>query len=223
MRDIIIIGAGPAGSGLAHALARRGWDVLLVERDRLPRHKVCGEFLSPESRGSLRALGLLNAVAALGPAPIEGAAITAPSERALRVDLPGAAWGVSRYALDAALAAAATQAGAEVRMGVSAASYHVGADGMATVRLRGVGGAEEVRARTVVVACGRHPVRGLRARPARVPERTAVGVKCHVAGAEAGCAVELFLFEGGYAGLAPVEGGLVNLCLLASRAALRRA
>ena len=46
-RDVVVIGAGLAGSGIAAALAQRGWDVLLVERDRFPRHKVCGEFLPP--------------------------------------------------------------------------------------------------------------------------------------------------------------------------------
>jgi flavin-dependent dehydrogenase len=223
MRDIIIIGAGPAGSGLAHALARRGRDVLLLERDYFPRHKVCGEFLSPESRASLRALGLLDAVAALAPVSIGRAAITARSGLALRVELPGAAWGVSRYALDAALTGAAQNAGVELRAGASAISYHTRADGTAAVRLRAAGGAEEVYARAVVVACGRHPARGLRARPARNPERAAVGVKCHVAGTASQSDVELFLFDGGYAGLAPVDGGLVNLCLLATRGALRRA
>jgi flavin-dependent dehydrogenase len=222
MRDIIIIGAGPAGSALAHVLARAGWDVLLLERDTFPRHKVCGEFLSPESQASLAALGLRDTVAALGPARMGVARVTAASGRALDVGLPGEAWGVSRFALDAALAGAAARAGAELRCGVSAVAL-AASGGATTVTLRGTQDAEQVTARAAVIACGRYPPRGLRARAPRPPEQTAVGVKCHFGGVAPGPEVELYLFDGGYAGLAPVEGGRVNLCLLASRGALRRA
>lgn len=223
MRDIIIIGAGLAGSSLAHALARGGWDVLLLERDTFPRHKVCGEFLSPESQGTLQALGLREAVAALGPTPMREALLTSQRGRALRVALPGVAWGVSRFALDQALAQAAAGAGAELRCGVSAQAIEPMPDGTCAVMVRTGQEAERVAARSAVVACGRHPARGLRARPLRPVERTAVGVKCHVAGIAPAPEVELYLFDGGYVGLAPVEGGRVNLCMLASRAALRRA
>ena len=47
--DLIIVGAGPAGSACAITAARSGAKVLLLEKDRFPRHKVCGEFVSPES------------------------------------------------------------------------------------------------------------------------------------------------------------------------------
>src|SRR5205807_8957173 len=47
--DLIIAGAGPAGSACAITAARAGARVLLLEKDRFPRHKVCGEFVSPES------------------------------------------------------------------------------------------------------------------------------------------------------------------------------
>jgi flavin-dependent dehydrogenase len=68
--DAIIVGAGPAGSTLATSLAEQGWYVLVVERDFLPRHKVCGEFLSPEAQKTLRALGLYEVITALDPVPL---------------------------------------------------------------------------------------------------------------------------------------------------------
>jgi flavin-dependent dehydrogenase len=223
MKDIIIVGAGLAGSGLAHALARQGWDVLLIERDVFPRHKVCGEFLSPESQGSLAALGLRDTVAALEPTRMVAAALTARAGRTLRVGLPGEAWGVSRYALDAALAQAAERAGAELRCGVGVSAVKREADAHYTVMARGGRETVAFQARAVVIACGRHPARALRAVPLRDPERTAVGVKCHFTGVASGSDVELYLFDGGYVGLAPVEDGRLNLCMLASRRAMRRA
>jgi menaquinone-9 beta-reductase len=223
MHDIIIIGAGLAGSSLAHVLARNGWGVLLLERDTFPRHKVCGEFLSPESQGSLAALGLHDTVAALGPTCMADAELTARSGRSVRVALPGVAWGVSRYALDAALAQAAAQAGAELHCGVTASAVEREADGCYTATARSGGELIRLRARTVVMACGRHPPRALRAVPLRAPELTAVGVKCHFTGIALRPEVELYLFDGGYVGLAPVENGRLNLCMLASRTAIRRA
>ena len=50
MYDLIIIGGGPAGSAAAITAARCGAKVLLLERGHFPRHKVCGEFVSAESR-----------------------------------------------------------------------------------------------------------------------------------------------------------------------------
>src|SRR5580693_3654770 len=49
MRDLIVIGGGPAGTSAAFTCARGGARVLLLERGRFPRHKVCGEFVSAES------------------------------------------------------------------------------------------------------------------------------------------------------------------------------
>ncbi len=107
MRDVVVIGAGLAGSGIAATLAQQGWDVLLIERDAFPRHKVCGEFLSPESQASLHALGLYAAVAALDPCPVTNVRLVTQNGAIVEAALPGHAWGVSRYALDGALATAA--------------------------------------------------------------------------------------------------------------------
>jgi flavin-dependent dehydrogenase len=113
--DVVIVGAGPAGSALAISLATAGWHVLLVERERLPRHKVCGEFLSPEAQGTLSALGIDPLIRALAPVNLSGAQVTTASGRTIDLEMQGQAWGISRYALDAALAAAAEESGAEVQ------------------------------------------------------------------------------------------------------------
>jgi flavin-dependent dehydrogenase len=221
--DVLIIGAGLAGSAIAIALAGRGWDVLLVERDRFPRHKVCGEFISPEAQTTLAALGLKEMVAGLQPAPIQQATLVTGQGKTLHVSLPGIAWGVSRYRLDAALATAAQQRGAQLCTETTVLGYEPTATGY-TVHLRGKQGSGKVQARALIAAGGRHTLASLppRARPpGRAQQR--VGVKGHFGGVAMPAAVELFFFPGGYAGVSPIENGGVNLCLLADYAAFARA
>ena len=65
--DVIVAGAGPAGAYVAHALARGGADVVLLDRARFPRDKPCSEYLSPEAARLLDAMGALEAVEAASP------------------------------------------------------------------------------------------------------------------------------------------------------------
>jgi len=55
---INILGGGPAGSAAALAALREGTQVRMVEKSKLPRHKVCGEFFSPEIGPELEKLGV---------------------------------------------------------------------------------------------------------------------------------------------------------------------
>lgn len=215
-RDVIIIGAGPAGSSLAAALVDRGWDVLLVERDHLPRHKVCGEFLSPEAQVSLRNLDLFEAVAALHPCAVSAATIVTQSGIQFTTPLPGQAWGISRFAMDAALATVATRRGVELWANATVRSFAEDAQGY-TVRVGRHNRIETVTTRTIIAAGGRHTQPGLppRSRPLARRQR-AIGVKAHYRGVTMPAAVELFFFPGGYVGINNIEDGRVNVCLLAS-------
>jgi heterodisulfide reductase subunit A-like polyferredoxin len=56
--DAVIVGAGPAGSSAAILLARAGWSVALVEKQRFPRRKVCGECIAASNLSLLDALGI---------------------------------------------------------------------------------------------------------------------------------------------------------------------
>jgi flavin-dependent dehydrogenase len=219
MYDVIIIGAGPAGSSLAAALARRGFQVLLAEGKELPRHKVCGEFLSPESLQSLRALGLYHRVADLRPETMRSALLVGHRGLSLRLPLPGDAWGISRFALDAALLAAAREAGADVRTGTPASL--IAPEGR-TFRVA-VGGVW-LEARAVIAAWGRQTCPGLRAHKPPPAPRAWVGLKRHYEGAAPGDGeVALYFVAGGYVGLAPVEGGRLNCAALVSQPAFAAA
>jgi menaquinone-9 beta-reductase len=220
--DLVVIGAGLAGSCLAAAVAQRGWRVVLLERQRGPRHKVCGAFLSPEAQASLHALDLHATVAALAPAEIRRAAIISRQGQRLDMALPGVAWGVSRFRLDAALAHAAAQAGATVREGMTGMALTQREDGYEVEVRDGTAERTSISARTVVVACGRHVVPGLRPPQVAAPRQMYVGVKCHYTGLQLPPEVRLYLFEGGYVGLSPIEDGQANLCLLANEEAFAR-
>src|ERR1700681_2540097 len=56
--DVIIVGAGPAGSTTAFYLAQAGLDVLLLEKARVPREKVCGDGLTPRAVKALVGMGI---------------------------------------------------------------------------------------------------------------------------------------------------------------------
>jgi 2-polyprenyl-6-methoxyphenol hydroxylase-like FAD-dependent oxidoreductase len=234
-RDVIIVGAGLAGSSMAAALAQRGWDVLLVERDRLPRHKVCGEFLSPEAQHSLARLGVLDAVAALAPVPLHGAALTTPGGGSVQMALPAAAWGLSRHALDAGLAAAAVRCGAEFWPATVVTGVTRGENG-SSVQVRRQRQPLTLAARAVIFACGRHSAAALPPRgaadgktdgktDARRGWRHCAGLKRHYTGVRMEPRVELYLFPGGYVGINPIEGsageGRANVCALVTYAAFQ--
>src|SRR6476620_7458158 len=65
-KKIAIVGAGPAGSSLAIRLALKGCNVSLIEKDTFPRHKLCGEFISPGCFGHFAELGVLDEMTSAG-------------------------------------------------------------------------------------------------------------------------------------------------------------
>ena len=77
--DVLVVGGGPAGSSIAHALATRGVDVLVVDRARFPRPKPCAEYLSPQASRILSRMGALDAVERSGAAALAGIKVFAPN------------------------------------------------------------------------------------------------------------------------------------------------
>ncbi|MDZ4862718.1 MAG: FAD-dependent oxidoreductase, partial [Gemmatimonadota bacterium] len=76
--DVLVAGAGPAGSATAIHLARAGHHVVVVDRARFPRDKACSEYLSPECVRQLDGLGLLPALRQAGAQPLHGTRVFAP-------------------------------------------------------------------------------------------------------------------------------------------------
>jgi flavin-dependent dehydrogenase len=236
--DLLVVGAGPAGAAIAALAATDGARVTLLDRDRFPRDKVCGEFLSAEGCGVVSRLGVLHRLVAAGAPRLRSCRISAPGGLAVDLPLPllpgaGAeARGISRRWLDAALVELAAARGAEVLERTEALGPILEDGRVRGLRLREVGGGRtsELRAPLVVAADGRRSVlvRSLHPRlgePRRGRPRSRFGLKAHYAVADARLEgrVELHLVDGGYVGLAPVENGRWNLCAQVTRRALRAA
>src|SRR3982750_2887080 len=75
--DIIVIGAGPAGSTAALLLARAGWSVAVVEKSEFPRRKVCGEFISAPALSLLARSGVIDEILARAGPEIRNVAVYA--------------------------------------------------------------------------------------------------------------------------------------------------
>src|SRR5882724_13433345 len=86
--DVIVVGGGPAGSTLAWDLARRGVDILVVERARFPREKVCGDYVEPRGLRILQRMGCLERLEAAGPLPITRSATFVEWECRYSAEIP---------------------------------------------------------------------------------------------------------------------------------------
>jgi flavin-dependent dehydrogenase len=209
MAGTLVLGGGLAGPAAAIWLARSGQTVTLWDRERLPAHKICGEFLSWEAQAWLVDLGL--DLDALGAVSIDHVRLVTARKSAVG-RLGFTARSVTRRALDAALLDLASAAGAAVERGITA--REVLSDGHV------VAAHATVRPDTLFVATGKHNVRGV-GRDGAGTLNHQLGFKAYYRLTPAERAalsghVELILFEGGYAGLQMVERDAANLCFLVS-------
>jgi geranylgeranyl reductase family protein len=107
--DVLVVGAGPAGSACAQWLANAGQQVLLVDQHDFPRDKVCGDGLIPDTHAALKRLGVLEEVMSQAT-PVTDVRFVGP--RGGRIDVPGTLSVLPRKVLDHILVRAAQRAGA---------------------------------------------------------------------------------------------------------------
>jgi geranylgeranyl reductase family protein len=159
--DLIVVGAGPAGSVAARELARRGRRVVLLEAKRFPRPKTCAGGISPSARSSLRRLGLWDRIAPEAY-EIRGIRLGAPSGRETQWVGAASAVELNRSRLDHLLARAAVEAGAELREGHEVVALVCDRGRTEGVRLAG---GDVLRATWVIAANGANGRLGTDPRP----------------------------------------------------------
>ena len=234
--QVIVVGAGPAGSSTAWHLARRGIDVLVLDRARFPRDKPCAEYLSPEASRLLDTMGALGACEGAGAAQLTGMTVRAPNGAVLRGDFAAAhgfrgfrdrGLALRRTVLDGILLERATTAGANVveeeRVTGLVRNARGAVVGVEVLDARGQ--AAERRADIIVGTDGLRSVVARRlglARARRRPRR--IAMIAHYRGvAEMGSYGEMHVERDGYVGLADVGGGLTNVAVVAPAARVKRA
>ncbi len=221
--DVIVVGAGPAGAVAATLLARAGARVRLLDRARFPRDKLCGDTINPGALGELRRLGLAAPVEAAG-LRVDGMRLTGPTGVAVEGRYPGGLHGraLLRRDLDWALVGQAVAAGVRFEPGVTVRGPLVaggsGEPSITGVIVRALGAVQTLRAPITIAADGRRSTigfaLGLARHPAR-PRRWAIGAYYQdVHGLSA--LGEMHVRRGRYIGVAPVPGGLANVCLVQS-------
>src|SRR3954469_22619243 len=221
MFDVIVCGAGPAGAIAATVLARGGARVLLLDRARFPRPKLCGDTINPGALALLRRLDVSGTVES-SALRLEGMIVTGERGARVRCAYGGDVRALSlvRSDLDAALVSSAVAAGARFEEAVLVRGPLL--DTARGHRVRGVviagrdGRDVRLPAPLVIAADGRRsrlavPL-GLARQPRR-PRRWAIGAYfSDVSGMEP--FGEMHVRHGRYLGVAPVPGALANVCLV---------
>lgn len=225
---IVIAGAGPAGTGLAIRLAKRDFEVILVEREKFPRQKLCGEFISPECLEHFRRLEVLDEMLSVGGDQISETVFYAPNGQSIRI--PSSWFGTSQNALsisraemDLRLLRKARSVGVKVLEETSVIGVLFEGERVSGVKIKSkTGQTSEIPADLTIDATGRANVLAKlvdkskkRKTPDFRPPNRLVGFKTHLRNVclEKG-RCEIYFFPCGYGGLSLIEDNRANHCFL---------
>jgi flavin-dependent dehydrogenase len=214
MYDLIVVGGGPAGSSAAITAARNGNRVLLLERGQYPRHKVCGEFVSPESLSLLGELLASSEVGLLKEAFRISRARIFIDGQVLQAMIDPAAASIARLDLDQALWDSAERCGVEAKQQVTVQKVSGSHPFLVATSIG------DFEAHAVVNASGRWSNLGASPRTNGKGKAKWVGLKAHFFESSPPPSVDLYFFDGGYCGVQPVTLGAdsgqarVNACAM---------
>ncbi|HLV25899.1 MAG TPA: FAD-dependent monooxygenase, partial [Gemmatimonadales bacterium] len=233
--DVIVVGAGPAGSTLAFRLAQLGLHVSLLDRARFPRDKPCAEYLNHGATRILGDMGVVSRLMSAGAVSLSGMNIRSPNGTWIRGEFVGKVAGrvvghalsLRRVVLDEILVELAKSAGVDVQEHAHVTDVIRDSSGRVTgVRVRDrQGGSRDLNALLVVAADGLNSTVARRlslTRRSRLLRRVAfVGHFTGVSGI--GSAGEMHVERNGFMGLAHVGGGESTAALVVPQERAREA
>jgi flavin-dependent dehydrogenase len=230
--DVIVAGAGPAGSSAAIHLATNGFSVLLADQKRFPRPKLCGEFISPECWEHFDRLGVREQMVASRGVSLRktvffarnGKSVAVPSEW---FGSAANALGLSRAEMDNNLLNRARECGVTVLEEANVSGVVIDDGRVRGVSLRTPGGQKNYLAPVTIDATGRSRTLARKVDPNdhknQRRKKPLVAFKAHLVNArieEGTC--EIYVYPGGYGGINAVEGEVANLCFIVSAEYARR-
>ncbi len=224
--DVLIAGAGPAGSAAALRLARAGFRVAAVDRARFPREKICSEYMSPEGVRHLAALGVLESVERAGGHPIHGTMVEAPRgsrltglfARAGTAPFRATGLSVPRRILDHSLVEAARAAGAEIIEATTVQGVLLDNGAVTGLAVRTEDGTRELRARLTIGADGLHSLTAKAIGDRRFGPLRRYAFVAHAADVPGlSDTAEMHVAADGYVGINPLGGGMANVALVVPR------
>ena len=212
--DAAIIGGGLAGLSLSILLAKAGYKVILFEKEKYPFHKVCGEYISMESRGFITRLGLN--LEKFDLPVIKKLRVSSPSGNILTTELDLGGFGISRFLLDHELKKIAEESGVLVKEMCKVNDVQFLQEKM-MVKFQG----GEINAKIVAGTFGKKSNLDVKWNRGFIKKKQGklnnyIGVKYHIRYDQPADNIALHNFKNGYAGISKVEGDTYCLCYLTS-------
>jgi geranylgeranyl reductase family protein len=211
--DVVIVGGGPAGSSCAAFCALAGLQTLVLEREKFPREKVCGDCLNPSCWSVLNRIGLTERVWSLPHSKLWSVEFIAIDGRGAIVDLPSGVdceISVKRSIFDDLLLIRAGELGATIREEITATAVVKNTDWKIETTT-----GENFSARILVGADGRNSTVARLCNLLPRPARERVALQAHISLPRAfGKRIVLQFLREGYSGQAPVNDTELNLCLV---------
>ena len=212
--DVAVVGGGPAGSTCAAFCAAAGLRVALIEREKFPREKVCGDCINPACLPVLQRLGLTSEIESWPHSVVDAVDFITIGGRAVRANFPAGGvkmFTIKRSVLDDRLLNRARELGALVKEEATVVTLHNTRDRDWKIDIV----RDTFLARVLVGADGRNSTVARLCNLLPRPERERVALQAHIPlPKDFGSRIVLQFLPEGYSGQAPVSDHELNLCLV---------